>query len=145
MREIIFRGQMIDKKKRVYGDKVSGHKQVWVVTPHEVEEKKHYDEYWELSCHAYYQVDPSTVGQYSGKDDKNSVRIFEDDIVKLGNNPIHNGVLVRYIYADWRCGFVYEFLTGKNKGKFTDMNDSWRDYERIGNIHDNPELLEVEK
>lgn len=81
----------------------------------------------------YYEVDPDTVGQYTGLPDKNSTKIFEGDIVK--SNRFNKIEEVRYTNKRKRimfCGINY----------VTDLEYiNENDYEVIGNIHDNPELL----
>lgn len=105
-----------------------------------------------LSSIPVIEVIPETVGMFTGKLDKNGKEIYGSipingkmskggDIVKLSENVIHEGVLVECIWSGNYVGFVYGFITGKNKGKCTDMVDTWRKYEVIGNIHSNPELL----
>ena len=85
------------------------------------------------------------VMQFTGLKDKNRKKIYEGDIVRLSDNVIHEGILVKCIWNENRIGFIYEFLTGKNKSKCTDMVDDWRKYEVIGNIYENPELLKEDK
>lgn len=64
-----------------------------------------------------------TVGQYVGKRDKNSRLIFEDDIVSAPNG--YTGVVE-----------MVRFLAALYHGEVSD------EIEVIGNIHDNPELLQ---
>lgn len=81
----------------------------------------------------YYEVDPETVGQFTGVLDKNGKKIFEGDILRfhgMSNYPV-------FWDADY-CAFGscyysdFEILSHYNRNKI----------EIIGNIHDNPELLE---
>lgn len=85
-----------------------------------------------------YFVDPETVGEYTGLTDKNGKMIFEGDIVKglllfglpvLGVASFKDGAFG----LAWQRGDVDEFSA------FTSMCNV--EYEVIGNIHDNPELL----
>ena len=86
-------------------------------------------------------TDNCVVEQFTGLIDKNGKEIYEGDIVRLSNNPIHDGMIVVCEWFENTVMFAYKFITGRYTDKHTDMVDSWRDYEVIGNIHDNPELL----
>ena len=75
-------------------------------------------------------VDPNTIGEYTGLQDKNGKLIFEGDIVKNRHNK---GVI---IYGKWNCGCCYDVY-----GWTIDILDDMHYIEVVGNIHDNPELL----
>ncbi len=82
------------------------------------------------------EVVPETVGQYTGLTDKNGKKIFEGDIVTMPK------------YGGGRHKSVIYFKNGKfavdgSNYNFKDICS--KNMEVIGNIHDNPELLEVEK
>ena len=92
-------------------------------------------------------IRPETVGQFTGMTDKNDTKIFEGDIVRVerdlwsGENKkereIFNGVVW---YDEKTTGFG---LKSKNY-RCLPLNRFAGDYQTvIGNIHDNPELLEV--
>ena len=90
-----------------------------------------------------YKVDPATVGQYTGLTDKNGKRVFEGDVVRDMDGttyPVVWGGTGFYLRYDppRAHGMGYELLP---------LCYYWHAHgpiiEIIGNIHDNPELLEV--
>ena len=87
-------------------------------------------------------VNPETVGQYTGKTDKNKTRVFDGDIIRILNakQPLEVGV-VRWNDDD-QCYVVCS--TWSERCILTDFRNLGRSkFEVIGNIHSNPELLEV--
>ncbi len=86
------------------------------------------------------EVIPETVGQYTGLKDKNGVEVYEGDIlkVKMHFNEYENYEIV------WDSHSASFDALNVNKSNFI-IPEYWRNCEVIGNIHDNPELLEVEE
>lgn len=90
-----------------------------------------------VSRYKNIEVMPHTIGQYTGLIDKNGNKIFEGDILKTDFNCDYYKV-----YFD-DCKFYIEDRWGNeirtNQSSVTRLKP-----EIIGNIYDNPELLEVE-
>lgn len=118
MREYVFRGKRIDTKEWVYGGIVTDDpKGAQIVR-------------WNSFGLGYletYVVDPDTVGQYTGLTDKNGVKIFEGDVVAFGTGRPHE-----VKFADGSFYMEGTAITIHHADKTV----------VIGNIHDNPELLE---
>lgn len=96
-----------------------------------------------------YEVIPETVGQYTGLTDKNGTKIFEGDVIRCKyTNAIKNEHIQTVVF--YRGKFMAKFL---DTCAYTELFDGSKhfDFDKsayitemkiIGNIHDNPELLE---
>lgn len=125
MREILFRGRLHNPKAGwAYGNvRIDpGHK-IYIITPDET------------LLGSYGAVLPETIGQYTGLTDKNGVKIFEGDVVLI--DGFYVPLLVEFIDFSWVC-------TNKKVARYYKhkLGQDNPEYEVIGNIHDNPELLE---
>lgn len=133
MREYIFRGKRVDNGEWIYGSLS------WFTDDSSVEitrvERPNGNEKWTRV------VDYETVGQYVGLCDKNGNKIFEGDIVifNRGRNLPNTIPRPLQVFFDDRNA---QFTCFRSPYA-TLQKDQMSECEVIGNIHDNPELLEV--
>ena len=86
------------------------------------------------------EVAPATVGQFTGLLDKNGKEIYEGDIVVYGSHCKHivefkHGMFGYTLMDGWFVGY------GGNSNFTFNPLDKSNEHEIIGNIRDNPELL----
>ena len=162
MREIKFRGKRVDNGEWVYGYYVQNLTEyVWTGYQNGVRVFKQVDiphcivdPYNDYQNSLSYRVIPETVGQYTGINDKNGVEIYEGDIVQAekdvfetySRGDIENGTLE--VWDELVCT-----IDPFGEIRFEDSAFMIEEYfleilkececEVIGNIHENPELLEV--
>ena len=78
--------------------------------------------------------------QYTGLKDKNGKEIYEGDVIKAISFARWIGVVE---YSDENQAFIFDDLDKKYRGKSTVfMNQFDDEFEILGNIYENPELLE---
>lgn len=130
MREILFRGKRTGDGQWVYG--------YYFAKPIL---EKHFIEIGEEQ----FLVNRETVGQYTGLVDKNGTRIFEGDIVKYSVKYGGRIAVVNFSTRGCFCCKTYipERLNRNNPAIDIVLADSKNEIEVIGNIHNNPELLEA--
>lgn len=138
MREILFRGKRIDSREWVEGgyrhEKVGEYlTAVLIIEP------------LTMGVWENHRVNPETVGQFTGLTDKNGKRIFEGDIVEGHIHSQWRHDVQRCVVAYGRDGFECRHHIGGIDTPFYTYRVMFsKDVAVIGNIHDNPELLEVE-
>jgi uncharacterized phage protein (TIGR01671 family) len=138
MREILFRGKREDNGEWVEG---------FLIGRYDPMQKEHIIKNAFIdngTC--FYDPDkviPETIGQFTGLFDKNGKRIFEGDIVKLEED-----VRTFFRIRNGEVSFIGgSFLVGDNGYNLLSTlyaltnQDGILRGEVIGNIHDNPELL----
>jgi uncharacterized phage protein (TIGR01671 family) len=127
MREFKFRGKCIHSDIWCYGNYATNGVEA---------EIQGYDVYREdVIDWREVDVEPDTVGQFTGLKDKNGKEIYEGDIYKSNKGGINE---VSWISGDG-CDFI-----GFDFSPFHLIEGVISDIEIIGNIHDNPELLKGE-
>lgn len=86
-------------------------------------------------------VEPDTVGQFTGLTDKNGTKIFEGDIVKINIAGLLFNAVCKFHSGSF--GLVWHYMGEDRWQAFTSICHV--EYEVIGNIYDNPELMEDER
>ena len=128
MREILFRGKRADNGEWIYGDLLHDR---FLLSDEKI--CQIYDMNSNLT-HRQNIVIPETIGQYTGLTDKNGKKIFEGDILN-GLLSLHPDRTIFRVGCE--CNGFYFF----DEDRVGWHPDHIVDYEVIGNIHDNPELL----
>jgi uncharacterized phage protein (TIGR01671 family) len=120
-REIEFCGKSIIDKKWIYGFlSYSDNEDVYYIGVQEL----------------MTPVITESVGQYTGLKDKNGKKIFEGDLI---SSPNWNPSTYKVMFQDGEFCFVS--LNEREKPYTNSIHYASKDFEVIGNIHDNPELL----
>ncbi len=134
MREYKFRGK--DKKRDwIYGSLYRDNPQnCWYITDNETE--------------IGIEVEENTIGQYTGLKDKNKKEIYEGDILKYAGGGIYVVVFDEMMIMcpqdkiEMPSPGYYGILIGDKAKELCPLGITQRLARVIGNIYDNPELLE---
>ena len=97
---------------------------------------------WTIMADEFDEVDPDTICEYTGLTDKNGKKIWENDIVLVTNKNYCSGKIessignIFFTFGTWYIG-------GKTQDRLYSINnDTIFQIEVVGNIFDNPELLQ---
>ena len=132
-REILFRGKHIhamDSNEHLNGTWVHGY----------LSDK---DYIYDKSLEGEFLVDEDTICQYTGLTDKNGKKIFEGDIVRYGE--VCGEVKFGLHESNWQIGKYNQgfFVTFPKEYLLRNELGYWRNkIVVVGNVFDNPELLE---
>ncbi len=122
MREILFRGKKKNDSKWIYGNLIKLNEKYYIQPQSKLMWQKLI-----MGELVVYEVEPKTVGQYTGFIDKNHKKIFEGDEIMSSNNRIWVVESEIFGYVLREAGF-FEYTT------FSDIEIS--DVVIVGNIVD---------
>ena len=135
MRKILFRGKRVDN-----GEWVEGYYAAEPYTKNTYNYGYILENEKDLFAKKAWLVDSRTVGQYTGLTDKNGTRVFEGDILKeYGSAPEYSLMVIKN--TGFGC-FIEFYFHGEIHSTEQVGHTGWLSYDEvIGNIHDNPKLL----
>ena len=148
MREILFKAKRIDNGEWVEGYYLKTYNSRGELTDRIFREFRKDGNKWGFS-----EIDPETLCQYTGLNDKNGKKVWENDILKGFTYPfLCDGEFNYFVTVEWSEEYKYFLLyTVKNpKSTVRGVSEgnselfeafSSDDWEVIGNVFDNPELL----
>lgn len=135
MRDILFKGKNLYSGEWVEGSLVTmtgaiNHGREYILPGGTGISFEMYGDHGTFNIGGFIEVDPETVGQFTGRKDKNGTKIFEGDIVKrdFGEETIG----VQYASVEYRDSINGFTMNPRNDWAFTEFEDC----EVIGNIHD---------
>ena len=135
MREILFKAKRLDNGEWVEGSLL----QTTAVSLKSfiIESSCYTFDKWDWNeC---VQVDTDTICQYTGLTDKNGNKIWENDVVEI---PTENG----WFIIEWSDTEAKWQMNNESDNFIVDFDNYWSyQVEVIGNIFDNPELIEREE
>lgn len=132
VRNIEFRGISTFTKKWIYGNYtiIDG-------LPSIVENSIEFIDGTELRCESWGYVLPETVGQYTGKIDKEKNKIYSGDLLKDKDGNIY-----KVLFSEHASAFIIKRADSSNSIDILLGNyDTEMTFEVIGNTYDNSGLL----
>lgn len=123
--EILFRGQRLDNGEWVYGGIRIVQNRYYIIP--------------EDSNPFGFEVDPATVGQYTGLTDKNGKKIFKGDIVKCNNKVEEYIGIVDWDGCNPSMCIRYKSISGFSRVEYDFIKCGNMTIEILGNVHDNPD------
>ena len=140
-REILFRGKSIDTDEWLYGHLFN----YGLTAPTNVPcISVCVPTSWEEACNLD-AVHPDTIGQYTGLKDKKGTKIFEGDILEyIGKRKDNVNKVYRrkVVFHEGMFALLSKELQAYSALNYHGMKDGRSAWRVIGNIHDNPELIE---
>ncbi len=82
-------------------------------------------------------IEEETICQCTGLKDKNGKLIWENDVIRCN----YETCIVKWEKSEWRIKWIDEAVWRRDLDYW--VNESKREVNVVGNIFDNPELLEV--
>lgn len=137
MREILFKAKRINNEEWVEG---------YVTRPFARDKENNITEYCfnaldEMGFVSECIVLTETICQYTGLTDKNGNKIWENDLIEVKKGKSH--FISQIEWDDWCKGFMFQDTktTACGMDALSGSGCYHFDYEVIGNVFDNPELV----
>lgn len=136
MREILFRGKRVDNGEWIEGYFAKSGDRTFIII----------DNDFAVGYVKMKEVVPETVGQYSGVEDKDDNSIYKDDIVRFDyvdddGNDSHEDFVIIFANGAFRAQYLGNLKCAPHTFDEIGINECYV----VGNIHDNPELLQEDE